>query len=94
MIFDQHFLKRQRHSRLISLVMDQPQLVGVGIDEQTAVIVEDGRFEVIGQSSVLVVDARKARVERRPAGQLSAGRDIKMHILTAGMTYTVKGKRF
>ena len=37
-IVDQHFLRRQRHNRLISLVLDHPALVGVGIDEGTAAI--------------------------------------------------------
>jgi cyanophycinase len=39
-IVDQHFLRRQRVSRLISAVLDRPSLVGVGIDEGTAVIVQ------------------------------------------------------
>src|SRR5512147_1417882 len=38
-IVDQHFLKRQRHNRLLSGVLDHPDLVGVGIDESTAVVV-------------------------------------------------------
>jgi cyanophycinase len=69
-IFDQHFLKRQRQNRLISLVLDHPSLVGVGIDEQTAVVVTGSRFEIIGRSSVLVVDARKAKIEKRAAAPL------------------------
>src|SRR5512137_601120 len=59
-IVDQHHLKRQRQSRLISLVLEHPTLVGVGIDEKTAVILSSGRqAEVMGESTVLVVDARK-----------------------------------
>jgi cyanophycinase len=61
-IFDQHFLKRQRQNRLMSLVLENPQRVGIGIDEQTAVLVSESRFEVIGRSSVVVIDARKAQV--------------------------------
>lgn len=84
-IVDQHHLKRQRQSRLISLVLEHPALVGVGIDERTAAIVSGSRFDVVGESSVLVIDARRARVEPRPAGALSAARDISVHVLTAGM---------
>jgi cyanophycinase len=84
-IVDQHHLKRQRQSRLISLVLEHPGLVGVGIDERTAAIVSGRRFEVIGESSVLVVDARRAAIEPRPPGSLSAARDITVHVLTAGM---------
>jgi cyanophycinase len=90
-IVDQHHLKRQRESRLISLVLEHPAMVGVGIDERTAVILSGGtKAEVLGESTVLVVDARKAKVEPRPAGQHSAARDITLHVLTTGMTFDVK----
>jgi cyanophycinase len=88
-IVDQHFLKRQRHSRLISLVLEHPTLVGVAIDERTAVVVSGRTFEVMGESSVLVVDARRASVEPRQPGQLSAARNIAMHVLTTGMTFNL-----
>jgi cyanophycinase len=58
-IVDQHFLKRQRLGRLQAAVHEHPELVGVGIDESTAVVVSGREFEVWGQSDVLVVDARK-----------------------------------
>jgi cyanophycinase len=89
-IFDQHFLKRQRQNRLISLVLDHPALVGIGVDEQTAVVVTGSRFEVLGGSTVLVIDARKAKVEKRAGAQLSAARGLKMHILTAGMDFDLR----
>jgi len=41
-MFDQHFLKRQRNNRLLSAVLDHPEAVGVGIDETTAVFVTGG----------------------------------------------------
>ncbi len=91
-IFDQHFLKRQRQNRLISLVLENPLLLGVGIDEQTAVVVTGNTFEVIGKSSVVVVDARGAAIEKRAVGQVAAARDIKMHVLTAGMKFDLSGK--
>jgi len=86
-IVDQHFLKRQRHSRLISLLLEHPGMVAVGIDEKTAVVVSGKRFDVIGESTVLVLDARKAKVEPRQAGQLGAARGITLHVLTAGMGF-------
>ena len=90
-IVDQHHLKRQREARLISLVLEHPTMVGIGIDERTAVILSGGtRAEVIGESTVLVVDARKANVEPRAAGQHAAARDITLHVLTGGMTCDVK----
>jgi cyanophycinase len=89
-IVDQHFLKRQRHSRLISLVLEHSTLVGVGIDERTAVIVSGPRFEVLGESSALVIDARRATVEPREGGKLSAARNVTMHVLTTGMGMEIR----
>jgi len=88
-IVDQHFLKRQRHSRLVSAVLDRPDLVGVAIDERTAAIVSGTRFEVLGESSIVVVDARRAQVEPRQPGHLSAARGIVLHVLTNGMTFDI-----
>jgi len=89
-IVDQHHLKRQRQSRLISIVLEHPRLVGIGIDERTAAIVSGRRFEVIGESSVLVIDARRAAIEPRALGSLSAARDIAVHVLTAGMGMDIR----
>jgi cyanophycinase len=89
-LVDQHFLKRQRDNRLISAVMDRPNLIGVGIDEGTAVIVQGKSFEVIGRSSVFVVDARDAKVEKTPAGGLHSGRDMKLTVLRAGQKFSWK----
>ena len=89
-IVDQHFLKRQRESRLISVVIDHPTLVGVGIDESTAVVVHDGSFDVIGKSSVVVVDPRGAKVETPSDTGHVAARDLKVSVLHAGMSYSLK----
>lgn len=88
-IVDQHFLKRQRMNRLISAVLDHPDLVGIGIDETTAIFVTGKRFEVLGKSSVVVIDARKAAVDKTPADQLATGRNLRLSVLKAGMTYTL-----
>ena len=49
MIVDQHFLKRQRENRLFGLVLAESRERGVGVDEATALLVEDGRkAEVVG----------------------------------------------
>lgn len=89
-LVDQHFLKRQRDNRLISAVLDRPDLVGVGIDEQTAVIVRDGVLEVVGKSSVVIVDARRAQVDKVQPGALVSARDVRLTILKDGHTYSLK----
>ena len=60
MLIDQHFSERGRMARLIGAVSQNPRVLGVGIDEDTAMIVERNRsFQVLGVGAVYVVDASK-----------------------------------
>lgn len=55
-IFDQHFLVRQRHNRLFGLIIENPKMLGIGIDEDTAVLIEDNRrLTVSGKTQVFLV---------------------------------------
>lgn len=86
-IVDQHFLRRKRHNRLLSLVLENPGDVGVGIDESTAVHVRpDGRWEVLGESVAVIYDAREAEVTRAGAGALGAA-GVRLHVLPAEGVY-------
>ncbi|MDD3327544.1 MAG: cyanophycinase [Zoogloea sp.] len=92
-IVDQHFLKRARYNRLLSAVLDRPQLIGVGIDEETALQVRsDGRWEVLGKSYVKVIDARGARMthDRR---HLTGASNIRLHLLPRGAVFDPKRGR-
>ena len=89
-IVDQHFLRRRRENRLRSAVLNRPDLIGVGIDEATAVLVSGRVFEVLGASSVIVMDARKVAPAVRGTGPATAegqGPNVQMHLLKAGMKY-------
>jgi len=55
-IIDQHFLKRNRISRLIAAVRAHPDRVGFGIDEDTAIIVYDNEYRIVGKSYVLRIE--------------------------------------
>jgi len=82
-IVDQHFLRRKRHNRLISLVLEHPVRLGVGIDESTALVVEpDGRWRVAGASTAVVYDARESTVTAPGVPLGAAG--MRMHVLPAG----------
>lgn len=86
-IVDQHFLRRQRENRLISVVLERPALLGVGIDEGTALeVTPDGKWLVLGKSAVMILDARRARTTAAQAPVLGAT-DIRMSLLPAGSTY-------
>ena len=55
---DQHVLRRNRHFDLLEVVEARPELLGIGIDEDTALLVEGDEPEVLGRSYVLVYDDR------------------------------------
>ena len=81
-IVDQHFLARQRWSRLFTAVASHPDQIGVGIDEQTAVIVDpDGSWQVIGRGPVVVIDGRKPKTESS-AKETTA--DFRVHLIGSG----------
>jgi cyanophycinase len=88
-LIDQHFLTRQRDNRLLSAVFDHPQLVGVGIDESTAVIVRGASLDVIGKSAVVVIDARGAAIDRVAPGAVISGRGVRLSVLHAGEQFSL-----
>jgi cyanophycinase len=89
-LIDQHFLARQRNNRLLSAVLERPNLIGVGIDESTAIVVREDRFDVLGKSAVVVFDARDAKVEAASAGAITAATNVRLSVLKEGMTYSLK----
>lgn len=62
-IIDQHFLIRSRHNRLLTAIIEHPEMTGIGIDESTAILVNGKNVEVLGASQVLVYkNPAKSRV--------------------------------
>jgi cyanophycinase len=60
-IVDQHFAQRDRFGRLLNLIASSPDLLGIGLDEDTAILVTDeSELEVVGKGSVFLVDMRTA----------------------------------
>lgn len=53
-IVDQHFVKRSRYNRLLTAIIEYPEITGVGIDESTAILVSGNTMEVVGESQVIV----------------------------------------
>lgn len=83
---DQHFLRRRRHNRLMSVALERAPHLAVGIDESTALVVAaDGAWEVVGESQVVVYDSRLARVTA--GGGPLGGTGVQVHVLPAGATW-------
>jgi len=89
-IIDQHFLRRKRHSRLISLVLETSPHLGIGIDESTALIIPpSGPWKIAGASAAVIYDARGSAITPASARVLG-GTEMRMHVLPAGSTFDVK----
>jgi cyanophycinase len=93
-ILDQHFVRRRRHNRLISLVLEQPTLLGLAIDEETAAWVKPDRtFEILGHGPVLVIDGSTAKTAKDALGYGLRGDGLRLHVLRAGATYDLRTRR-
>lgn len=60
---DQHLLRRNRQFDLIPVIEAHPDVLGIGIDEDTAIVVEGDRFEVMGAGYVAIYDARQWKAQ-------------------------------
>lgn len=86
-IIDQHFVARQRQNRLLSVVLEHPEKVGIGVDEATAVwLTPDRVVHVMGEGWVQIFDATTAKVAHDDQGRLSVS-GMAEHVLTAGQRY-------
>lgn len=89
-LIDQHFSERQRLGRLLTAVAHNPGVQGIGIDEDTALVIERGvGIEIWGEGAVTVIDARQmqsnlARISHRDNPELV---DVRLHLLPAGACY-------
>ncbi|RKT78088.1 cyanophycinase [Terracoccus luteus] len=89
-IIDQHFDQRGRYGRLLAMVAASPNLLGMGIDENTAAeIRDDRRMTVVGAGAIFLVNARNAITDaaeaRRGAPLLVSGAVV--HTLPTGSTF-------
>jgi cyanophycinase len=92
-LIDMHFGERGRLNRLLSAVALYPHELGLGIDEDTAILVEGDRFEVIGSGAVTVIDAGLAdRISTPADGGAIALTNARIHVLPAGCTFELTGR--
>jgi cyanophycinase len=95
-IIDQHFAERGRMGRLLGAVAHNPRVLGLGIDEDTAVMVEGDEFRVIGSGGVYVVDGTDVSycnlAEARAECALSM-HDVRVHVLSSGDGFDLKTRK-
>lgn len=96
-VIDQHFAERGRIGRLFAAIAQNPRLLGIGIDEDTAILVNGNEhFEVVGNGSVYVLDASKMTYSNLTEVDLEtklAGFDVKLHLLSEGYRYDLQNRR-
>lgn len=92
-VIDQHFAQRGRLGRLLAALVLQPAVLGLGIDEDTAIVVNGDEFEVIGQGAITVVDETTAthnNLEGLLKDEPIALCGVKLHILPHGYRFNLK----
>jgi len=87
-IVDQHFVKRKRLNRLISVLLENPGKLCIGIDESTALLVKKNKAEVVGSSQIIVL-RNKSKVKHTESGLLGA-ENIQLDVLLPGQKFNLK----
>ncbi len=96
LIIDQHFRQRDRIGRLLVLVASNPALAGVGVDEDTAALIDPNQtLEVIGRNSITIVDGRQMysdvfRVKGHGGVTISGA---VLHVLTPGHRFNLRSRQ-
>jgi cyanophycinase len=94
-IIDQHFRQRDRIGRLLSLVASNPGLLGIGIDEDTAAIIDDQDvIEVIGRHSITIVDGSEIFsdiFQVKAYGEITVS-NARLHQLTPGRRFDMRSR--
>lgn len=90
-VVDQHFAQRGRINRLLEAVAQNPHVLGIGIDEDTALIVGPGRMcEVIGSQTVTIIDGKSiiySNISESNRYQPLAISNVLLHILPSGFGF-------
>ena len=96
-IIDQHFMERGRFGRLLGAVAQNPKNLGIGIDEQTAIVVERGNsFYVLGSGGVYVIDGSEvtySNIAQEAKYKTLSIYDVRVHVLSQGDRFDLLNRR-
>jgi len=97
-IFDSHFEKRGRFGRLSQAVSTNPSCIGIGLGEDTGMLITDGnQMEAIGSGMVVIIDGhdiRHSNIADIPEGNPMSVENIRVHLCAKGNGYLVHERRF
>ena len=93
LLIDMHFAERGRLPRLLSAVALDPDHLGVGIDENTAILVDGDTFEVLGTGVATVADGERSTVVHA-AGDCDPITlfDVRLHLMPAGCVFDIAAR--
>jgi cyanophycinase len=92
-IVDQHFAQRGRLGRLLGAIALNPSILGIGIDEDTAIVVHEGTFKVLGTNAVYVVDGHDVsdtNISQAAANQTMSMHNVRLHVMAHEERYNLK----
>jgi cyanophycinase len=95
-IIDQHFSQRGRLGRLLSVFAGTPGLIGIGLDEDTAVLIDrEGTLEALGSNMVTIVDGRNTVSDffDRQDGEVLTITGSSLHVLAGGRRFDVDARQ-
>ncbi|GAB3811816.1 cyanophycinase [Pontibacter rugosus] len=91
---DTHFIERGRIVRMAQAITTNPGCIGIGLEEDTAIYVTEGReLEVLGSGLLTIVDGMRltsTNISEIGSGEPFSVRDLKVHLLAGGERYTIK----
>lgn len=94
LVIDQHFAQRGRISRLLAVLSQNPSLLGVGVDEDTAFIVGPDRLlRVLGTNTVTILDGRTIRLSTASEADLDQPltlTHVTLHVLSEGHVFDLE----
>ncbi|MCC3160304.1 cyanophycinase [Hymenobacter sp. 15J16-1T3B] len=97
-VIDSHFVKRGRFGRLIEAVGLHPRLIGIGLGEDTGVLIREGNLiETIGSNLVIIIDGHNIRHNNTPGAAKGTALSIEnmtMHVLAKGNVYDIRERKF
>jgi cyanophycinase len=89
---DQHLIARNRQFDMFEILDHRPELLGIGLDENTGIIVQHDTFEVMGESYVVIYDGTRWSAERDTTYQLTTG-SREFYMLKAGQKYDLRQRK-
>ena len=97
-IFDSHFEKRGRFGRLAQAIASNPSAVGIGLGEDTGMLIKEGNImEAIGSGLVMIIDGHDimhSNIADIPDGNPISVENIKVHFCEKGNGYLLKERKF